>query len=150
MGAVSFEAGALQGEKSQRARTLDHRAHEPRLADPRLAGDEQRAAVPVARALERMPPRGKRCVATDEDRTDDTLLDEHEESFRAVMRSEIYGCTPIDRTPTFAYSSFGSNCTPSFTTITVFRTSLMFTLGSPSTSTASATFPTAIDPRSFS
>ena len=86
--AVGLEAGALQRDEAERVRALDHRADVARLADPRLAGDEQCAPVRVARAVERVESRGQRRVATDENRTDDTLLDEHSAEPGVVMMPE--------------------------------------------------------------
>ena len=70
MRTIRLETCALQCDESHLARTLDHRAYEARLADPRFARHEQRAAVRGTRAIERVGDGGQRSVPADEDGAD--------------------------------------------------------------------------------
>lgn len=71
LGAIGLEARAAEHHESRGSGVLDDRAREPGLADPRVAGHADHAALLVARAVEGAQRKRERRIASDEQRADE-------------------------------------------------------------------------------
>src|SRR3569833_1363848 len=91
VGAVGLEARALEDDEPLLSRARGEVADEAGFAAAGLAGDEQRAAMPLTGAVERVTRSGQSRGASDEGRTDDRLFNEHGSRF-------IVGARDSDRT----------------------------------------------------
>jgi hypothetical protein len=87
-GAVSEQdAAALEHLGAGGPGPLPELRHQPRLADPRLAGEERRAALPVHRPAERRLEASELVDATDQDGTGDA----------GGHAPDYHACLPLDR-----------------------------------------------------